>query len=94
MTGNEVQELVEMERNGVWEEINKDDPAKKEMENAAKEIMLALDSIDVACYRLIDAQGEVLGYPMEDMIGSFYEDLITVSRSLKELAEKYEKGER
>ena len=94
MTGNEVQELVEMERNAVWEEINKADPAKKEMENAAKEIMLALDSIDVACYRLIDAQGEVLGYPMEDMIGSFYEDLITVSRSLKELAEKYERGER
>ena len=94
MTGSEVQELVEMERNGVWEEINKDDPAKKEMENAAKEIMLALDSIDVACYRLIDAQGEVLGYPMEDMIGSFYDQLLDFESQLEALANKYEKGER
>lgn len=94
MTPWEVQELVEMDRNHEWEEINAPDPAEKEMISSAEQIREALGSLDIACYRLMDAQSEVQGYPMEYRVGSFYDDLISLSNGLKELAEKFERGER
>ena len=94
MTGNEVQELVEMERNRMWEEINAPDPAETLLEQAATELKVAVKWINTACVRIITAQSYVSGYPMEDVVGSFYDQLLDFESQLEALANKYEKGER
>lgn len=94
MTGTEVHEAWAADSLREWEEMNAPDPAAEQMKKAAAEIMKALRLLDDANVRLLSAQSEVSGLPMEDVIGSFYNEQLDTVIALNELRLKYERGER
>ena len=94
MSGTEVHEAWAADSLREWEEINTPDPAAEQMKKAAAEIMKALRLMDDANIRLLSAQSEVSGTPMEDVIGSFYHSQLDVVIQLNDLRLKYERGER
>ena len=92
MTGWEVQEMWEAEAAAEWERINAQDPAEREMEQAAVEMKKGADLIDKAENALLDAVSSLDGYPMADRVESLLNDLMDLRIDIKSLADKYERG--
>lgn len=86
--------MAETERSQAWERLNAPDPCAKQLKNAAVSIKQALQTISHAENQLADAMTEVFDTPMEMKIGSYLDSLQDIRIDLKELAEKYERGER
>ena len=94
MTGWEVQEMWERDTAALWERLNEPDPAEKQMGEAAKELRLADIELSISEDLVAAAAEAVKGFPMEDVLLSFYDQLEELRFGLKMLGEKYERGER
>lgn len=77
-----------------WDEINAPDPAEKAMKAAAAEMKKAVDLLNKAAVSLVAAAREVNGFPMEDRILSFPDQIDDLRIDLAALVKKYESGER
>ena len=89
-----VDQLEEASAARQWEEINEPDSWKGEMLEAAKYIGIAVEHIDRGLGGIYEAEGWVTGSPMEDMVSSYKEEILTLIGNLSKLKEKYERGER
>lgn len=94
MTGWEVQAMKEAEDARIWEELNAPDPYEKQMHEAAREMLHAVEQISKAEDFLVEAAEKVSGEPMEDRILSLLESLEDLECCIKFQQEKYERGDR
>lgn len=94
MTGWQVQEMWEMDTNALWEAINAPDPMGDQMIAAAHSMDTAISHISKAEDFLMDAEAELDGSPMAYKVNALYEDLLSIRRAIRELKERYERGER
>ena len=65
---------------------------EKAEKSTAYEIGLALASINSALIKMEGAVGAASGYPMEDRVQSFVDQLLDYESELKKLQEKLERG--
>jgi len=86
--------MWEAESARLWEEINAPDPYEKQMITAAGSLKNAIESLDKATDWVAEAAYDLNGSPMENVIGSFEEQLEGILMELKSLQEKYGRGVR
>ena len=89
-----VDQLEEASAARQWEKINEPDSWEDEMHEAAKYIGIAVEHIDRGLEGIYEAESWVTGSPMEDMVSSYKEEILTLIGNLNKLKEKYERGER
>ena len=94
MTGYEVQALKEAEDARIWEELNAPDEYEKQMEDASREMRLAIEGLLKAEDYLADAVAAVCGTPMEDRVASLLNDVEDIYFDIKVLADNFKKGVR
>lgn len=94
MTGWQVQEMWERDTAALWERLNAPDPAEKYMQAAAVDMRQATSLIDKAENYLVGAIGKLSDTPMEDKVNSLLNSLMDLRIDIRQLAEKYERGER
>ena len=90
----DVDAIWEADAAAEWERINAPDPYEKKLIEASKQLKEVLESLGEASGYLVDAQSELEGTPMEDVLGSALNDLEDVICFVNELKQKYERGER
>lgn len=94
MTGWQVQEMWERDSAALWERQNRPDPAEKQMEAAAADMLDGNQWLDYATDRLYEAVAELGGTPMADRVESLVNQVEDLRIELKSLADKYRKGVR
>ena len=77
-----------------WNRLNAPDPNEQQLKNASVSITEAVGHLQYAESRLADAMVELFDTPAEAVVGSFLDQLQDLRIDLKELANKYGKGER
>ena len=86
--------MEENARNQYWEDLNAPDTYESEMKQASENMTAAVNAMDKATFSLMDAQSILAGTPMENVVGSIYESLLDLANVVKDLADKYGRGER
>ena len=94
MDGYEMRDPYWCDTTREWEELNAPDPATNELKAAAELMSEALELVDKGAIKIMEAQSELENYPMSDVVGSFYDQLLDFENQLRSLKEKYERGDR
>lgn len=77
-----------------WERLNEPDPFENEMIEAAVHLKEAIKNLNKAVDSIMEADSELEGSPMEDVVGSYVIDIENLISNLKSLENKYERGKR
>ena len=93
-TWQDVDAMWQADAMAEWERLNEPDPFEKEMIKAAIYLKNAIENLDKAVDKIIEAQSELEGSPMEDVVGSYVIDMENLISNLKSLENNYERGQR
>lgn len=93
MTGWEIDELVETDRNFQWEIMNEPDPDEGRYVEAAGSLDVAMKHLDKAYDWIDQAISDVEGLKAEDEIIEQYNKLDDFKYSIKVLIEKLRRGD-
>lgn len=93
-TWQDVDAMWQADAMAEWERLNEPDPFEKEMIKAAVYLNNAIENLDKAVDKIIEAQSELEGSPMEDVVGSYVIDMENIISNLKSLENNYERGQR
>lgn len=90
----QVDAMWEAESARIWEEMNAPDPYENQMQTAAKSLKEAIDRLKKGTDLVAEAANDLQGTPMECLVASFTDQLEDLTNGLRQLQEKYERGER
>ena len=94
MAAWQVDAMWEAESARIWEEMNAPDPYENQMQTAAKSLKEAIDRLSKGTEGVVEATHDLQGTPMEYLVASFTDQLENLICDLRQLQEKYERGER
>lgn len=94
MNGWQVQAMWEADSAKIWEDLNAPDPCEGKLMEAAGSLQVAISHLDKATDWVAEAANDLMGTPMEDVVGSFTQQMEGILAELKQLREKYGRGER
>ena len=77
-----------------WNRLNAPDPAEKAMKSAAVSMTEAAGFLDISTERLMQAAEDLKGTPMQDKVISFVNQIEDLECFIRDLKNKYERGER
>lgn len=92
--GQDVDAMWEADAAAEWERLNAPDPYESKLIEAAGQLKEVSESLNKATDYLMEAQAELEGTPMEDVVGSAINDLEDVLCFVNELKDKYARGVR